>query len=538
MKTYIKILIEVIKKNRILTCGCILVVMVMSALQVIIPLSMKEMLARIEMQGTVAVFLFSVVTYIILWMIYNLVNVQWYKQIDILGESVLWHIRERIYDVIFDCNKNDGGATKKEYLKNIIFTDVISIYGNIILYSFNIFADLFIIVAFIGVSFTVDILTTIILIVTVVGGLGLSVLTKQMMAECSRNVNSALKRDNAVNNECVDAIEYIKVNGLQDYYKKKVRDSIHNFIKIAIKSDQKLVFVQNIMNSYHQIIVMLITAFLFLNQETANSGNLVYYIFVANLVVEKSQNIESNFYKFLKNMAAFDNVKKYYDVDEKEKGVKRTAHSVSNVEFQNVNISYGKEIQVLRDISFLLKKGDAVLIRGENGSGKTTLLKLMAGLIEPLGGDILYDGKSYKEIDRNSLYKSICYLGQDEMILNENLQNYLTVVTHKDISEKRYQAYAERVGLTKELTSITENGRHLSGGEKKKIIIMKLLARLDDVSIILLDEVEAGLDKQSQRLLEDIEEEILNMKEKYIILRITHENVKHEKKYNRVIDLT
>lgn len=75
----------------------------------------------------------------------------------------------------------------------------------------------------------VDVITTVILILAVVIGFVFSFLSKPVMSECSRIVNQSMKRENAVNDECVDAIELTRTNGLQDYYRNKVKDSIHDF---------------------------------------------------------------------------------------------------------------------------------------------------------------------------------------------------------------------------------------------------------------------------------------------------------------------
>ena len=106
-----------------------------------------------------------------------------------------------------------------------------------------------------------------------------------------------------------------------------------------------------------------------------------------------------------------------------------------------------------------------------------------------------------------------------------------------DMTPKEYQAYASKVNLTKEYGKITDNGKSFSGGEKKKAIIMKLLARKQDVSVILLDEIEAGLDKESQERIGQIEKELLREREHYIIVKISHGEVANLECYNKVIDL-
>lgn len=537
MKTYINLLREIIKRNKRQTTICFLIMLVMSVFQVVIPLAMKGMVAQIEEYESVQVFIICIGIYAFMWLIYNLINVKWYKHIDILGEKVLWFVREEIYNVIWNCDYTTYFTYNKEYLKNVLFTDVINIYGNIILYSLNVLADLFMIVIFLGVSFYVDVTTTVILVLAVAIGFLLSFSTKPIMSEYSMRVNKALKKDNAVNNECVDAIELIRTNGLQDYYKGKVQRSIHEFIEVAIQSDQKTVFLQNLMSHYHQIMVMVITGFLVLNAKDINAGTLVYYIYVTNLIIEKSQTIEGNLYKFMKNMAAFENIDKIMKTEVTTNADGKELSDVSEIVFDHVSLSYENGTEVLKNKSFTMRKGEAILIKGENGSGKSTVLKMITGLISPNSGEIKYNGISFKDINRQSLYKSICYLNQEELLLNENLQDYLSVMSHKEISESEYHEYASRVHLTKEYGTISDNGRSFSGGEKKKAIIMKLLAREKEASVILLDEIEAGLDKTSQELLDEIEAELLAKKDKYIIIKISHGNIGNIEAYDKVIEL-
>ena len=276
MKVYFKILQEIVTKNRRQTTICFAIMLAMSVLQVVIPLSMRDMISRIERSASVRVFGICIVVYGIMWLGYNVINVKWYKHLDILGEKVLWFLREHIYHVIWNCDFSIYSKFSKDYLKNVLFTDVISIYSNIILYSLNIIADLFMVIILLGVSFYVDAAITVILLITVGIGLGLSVLTKPVVAKCSMEVNKALKKDNAVSNECVDGIELIRENGLYDYYKEKSKNSIRDFIQIAVKTDQKMVFLKNLTDHYHQVMLLVMTGVLLLTTQGADAANLVY----------------------------------------------------------------------------------------------------------------------------------------------------------------------------------------------------------------------------------------------------------------------
>ena len=162
---------------------------------------------------------------------------------------------------------------------------------------------------------------------------------------------------------------------------------------------------------------------------------------------------------------------------------------------------------------------------------------MIAGLIPPTTGIIKYNDISHLNIKKELLFKEICYLSQEELLLNESPLSYISIISHKEIKEDSFKSYQSRVNLSKDYNIIKDNGKYLSGGEKKKFILMKLLARLEDVSIILLDEVESNLDKESKTIMDEIEKEILFNKEKYILIKVSHNNNKSEEMYNKIISL-
>ncbi len=537
MNLYKKLLLEIVINNKKLCITGFIIMITMSILQIIIPLSMKEMISKIESKESFTVFLLCIIIYSLLWFVYNLVNVQWYKYIDKLGEKALWNIRKNIYHMLWNCDYIQYVQLDKNHLKNILYSDVINIYGNIISYSMNIIADTLMIITFLAVSFYISISTTFLLLFFIILGLIFSAVVKPIMAKNSAKVNNALKKDNSINNECIDAIELIRTNGLQEYYSEKIKQSIHNFICTAIKSDQVSIFLHNIMNHYHYVLSMTITGYLVLNAKHSNIGNIIYYIFITTLIIEKSQSIEENLYRFMKNMASFENVSNILKLTITSNEKNLEIENLHTITFENVSLSYSNQYPVFKNISFNLTKGDAALIKGINGSGKSSILKMIAGLIPPTTGIIKYNDISHLNIKKELLFKEICYLSQEELLLNESPLSYISIISHKEIKENSFKSYQSRVNLSKDYNIIKDNGKYLSGGEKKKFILMKLLARLEDVSIILLDEVESNLDKESKTIMDEIEKEILFNKEKYILIKVSHNNNKSEEMYNKIISL-
>lgn len=160
------------------------------------------------------------------------------------------------------------------------------------------------------------------------------------------------------------------------------------------------------------------------------------------------------------------------------------------LEVVNIEKSYGKK-KILHDISFSIKKGQIKALVGPNGSGKTTLMNTMTNLLKRDGGQVLVDGKEFKD---EKIFNHISFF-KDEKILDENLygMDYLNYI--KNVY-KRTKDDVDRVikeiGIESFVKSKT--GSYSLGMKKKLMLAMDLLPQRD---IILLDEPLSGLDPTS-----------------------------------------
>jgi ATP-binding cassette subfamily B protein len=179
------------------------------------------------------------------------------------------------------------------------------------------------------------------------------------------------------------------------------------------------------------------------------------------------------------------------------------------IEFRNVTYSYeGKAEPALKDVSFLIARGETVAIVGHNGAGKTTLVKLLARLYDPQSGQVLIDGRDIREYDPDELRGEFGVLFQDYVSYQFSARENIGIgrVERLDdtpaISEAASKSGAAAVieGLPQGYDTVLgkwfDGGVNLSGGEWQKVALGRAFMR--EAQILILDEPSAALDARAE----------------------------------------
>ena len=228
------------------------------------------------------------------------------------------------------------------------------------------------------------------------------------------------------------------------------------------------------------------------------------------------------------SLVSFERVFEVLDLEpmvKNREGAKVLVTKEPKIEFENVDFSYPKaeEIslaslesaakaetvqsgQVLRNLSFVAQPGTMTALVGPSGAGKTTISSLLPRLYDVTGGAIKIDGQDIRELTLESLRESIGVVMQDAHLFHESIAENLRYAK-QDATPAEMQAACEAAQIWKLIeslpngldTMVGERGHRLSGGEKQRLAIARLL--LKSPAVVILDEATAHLDSENEQLV-------------------------------------
>lgn len=260
-----------------------------------------------------------------------------------------------------------------------------------------------------------------------------------------------------------------------------------------------------------------------------NAGGLtdkgfIMYIGIFTQIISPAKALSTSFYNMQKGTAAIARIEEVLQapvmVQEaaNPKAIKSFEHSI---EFKNVGFSY-EDVTILKNINLKIEKGKTVALVGSSGAGKSTLADLVPRFHDVSSGELLIDGINIKDYSLDELRGLMGIVTQEPILFNDTIANNITLgiddATPQAIEQAAQIANAHNFIVQKEegyKTNIGDRGGKLSGGERQRMTIAR--AVLKNPPILILDEATSSLDTESERLVQDAINNLMNNRTSLVI---------------------
>jgi ABC-type multidrug transport system fused ATPase/permease subunit len=325
----------------------------------------------------------------------------------------------------------------------------------------------------------------------------------------------------------VSQFKYLKATGLiRDYAEKLIQK-----VREIELSQRKIGVLNAIMTGVREPMLVGVVVAVILIQVNVMSGTLgsvILSILFFYRALTSVMLVQTTWNKYLELSGSFSSLEKF--TKELKQGKERTGKAhfdqfEAQIHLHNINFNYGETV-ILQNINLQIPKNETIAFVGESGSGKTTLLNVIAGLLKPMQGEVLIDGRDLKQVDTPSFQKCIGYITQEPVIFNDSIFNNVTFwdlpspenIEKFNTALRRASIYEFVQEQPKQAeTMLGNNGINISGGQKQRLSIARELYK--EVDFLFLDEATSALDTETEK---QIQQSFTALKGQYTIVIIAH----------------
>lgn len=494
-------------------------ILMITGLNTFVPVGLRQFLAEVEKSNSYGTIVLGIGFFTLYLFIQVFVKIAWYESLDRFGGKYIESLTLDAERALAEASYYDIDRIKPSVVRNVLYTDIFNVFRIIGHTAPSMLGAIAVILAALATSFVHEHRMTVLILFATVLGIILSLCSRKILSKTAGKTNSKMKVHDAWCTQFVEMLPVIQNNNILPYYQQKTSDNLRDFIETAIKEDRHTIFWSEIISGYHSLFSIILSALLAIPLAKNSIANLMFFTMIANLIMEQAQLLETQFQALIKTHVSFSHVDELLNLPKRQTGNEEKAFS--SITFCDVDFSYPNGTQGLRRISCSIHKGDFIRLSGSNGSGKSTFIKLLTGLYPPSDGEILLDGVPLSNYAQDELNRHILYVSQDEKCLNETFQEYLTIITGRSLEHEQFLELLDCVRLPADDRTISENGNSLSVGQRKKLLLLKLMLKLDDASVVIMDELTAGLDTETTQQVFDLVREIAAAGDK-IILFVDH----------------
>lgn len=258
---------------------------------------------------------------------------------------------------------------------------------------------------------------------------------------------------------------------------------------------------------------------------TVTPGDLFAFVLFAGILIGPFSSAARVFAQIKEAQGATQRVFEILDAEADIRDVPN-AHTLSavkgHVRAEQVSFSYDPRTPVLSHLSFEAQPGELIAFVGPTGAGKTTVINLLHRFYDPIEGRITVDGHDLKQVTVDSWYRQVALVPQETILFGgtilDNIRYGNPEASEAAVQEASKAAHAHEFISAfpdKYLTVVGEKGINLSGGQRQRIAIARAI--LKNPRVLLLDEATSSLDTESERLVQDALERLMEGRTTFVV---------------------
>jgi len=357
-----------------------------------------------------------------------------------------------------------------------------------------------------------------------------AVIFGRFIRKYSKKVQDQVAESQVIVEETMQGISIVKAFANEWYEIARYKGKISEVVKLAIKGGKyRGYFASFIIFCLFGAIVAVVWYGVRLSIAGEMSvGQLISFVLYSTFVGASFGGIAELYAQIQKAIGATERV--FELLEETPEKINSAENSAAlekikgNVSFNNVAFHYPsrKEIQVLKDVNFTAEFGQKIAIVGPSGAGKSTISSLLLRFYDITSGEIMVDGKNIYDYDLENLRGNMSIVPQDVILfggtIKENIAYGKPNATDEEIilAAKQANAFNFVEGFPEKFeTVVGERGVKLSGGQRQRIAIARAL--LKNPSILILDEATSSLDSESEKLVQEALEVLMQGRTSIII---------------------
>jgi len=333
----------------------------------------------------------------------------------------------------------------------------------------------------------------------------------------------------AFTQETLSGIFVIKAFNNTDFVIDKYKDLTKEEFKQAYKATKikaKVSPINEVITTFMVLLVVLYGGYQILVTKNITSGDLISFVTALGLMHQPLKRLISKNNDLQDSLPSADRVVEIFDekieTDVFGEAVKFD-EKIQNIKFENVNYKYDDSNEyVLKNVNLNVKAGEIVAFVGKSGSGKTTLVNLLARFFNTDEGSVTVNGVNVKNIPLKIYRNKFAIVPQETFLFGGTIKENISFgkeVTDEEIitAAKMANAYnfIQEDLPNKFETEVGERGALLSGGQKQRIAIARALIK--NPEIMILDEATSALDSESEKLVQDALDSLMEGRTTFVI---------------------